>query len=626
MERTKRARQVSAVRMRAAFRRLADPGRALVDPGMWPPKRRVLEVLLSVVPAAMAAGNEALHDGGAIRIAAVALAAVLLVPLRRVLPGTVLLVAVAVSAVWGSLALLIPVASWSAGRRITGVGRATAIFAFTYFLSLVLDFLELPRVSLGLDLLRELSNAAPATLVFGALATVVAIIVPGLSGRYWSQRRTLLDTLREYNAQLLRERAMIAKQARMRERQRIAQDMHDSLGHQLALISVHTGALEVDRELTGRQREAVGVLREASVGAMHELREVVGLLRDGTHAPVDEAPPSPAAADTPTPALEAMGEEDAKAPSRGVAGIERLVAASRSAGTAVELRRTGEVRPLAPTTDHAAYRIAQEGLTNAHKHAPGASIAIELRYEPDSLVVEVANGPMSGSANDGRGVVSGGQGLTGLGERARLVGGMVHVGATADGGFRLAGVLPYAPPEGGATSPSTSPSSGHETATFVDPAGDLRQQIPAGALGEADLVIDGNGLPKELVKAIRTHKRSSGVAIGCGVAALLALLVAGPVVGGFFLASEADRAVIEPKEYRAMKVGQSEAEVRKRLPSGSSFIAGDLDKGAAPVPEGAQCLSLMSSETSSSWETDPVFRFCFKDGKLIEKTSFDVKT
>src|SRR5690606_37019805 len=72
---------------------------------------------------------------------------------------------------------------------------------------------------------------------------------------------------------------------RIRERQRIAQDMHDSLGHQLALIAVHTGALEVDRELTDRQREAVGVLREASVAAMHELRDVVGVLRDGVEAP-----------------------------------------------------------------------------------------------------------------------------------------------------------------------------------------------------------------------------------------------------------------------------------------------------------------------------------------------------
>lgn len=383
MERAQLARQVPAVRVRTGLRRLAEPGRALFGPGMWPPRRIVLEALLSVALATLAGGAEAVRDGGAVRIVAAALAAGLLLPLRRVLPGTVLLVTVAASYPFGGFALLAPVASWSAGRRIEGVGRATATFALAYVLSF------------GLDLSQELPSVSPAVLVIGALMTLAATIVPGLAGRYWSQRRTLLDTLREYNAQLLRERAMIAGQARMRERQRIAQDMHDSLGHQLALISVHTGALEVDRELTGRQREAVGVLREASVGAMHELREVVGLLRDGTHAPEDGAAP-PVVASRPTPAPEAMAEEDAKAPSRGVAGIDHLVEASRSAGTAVELRRSGEVRPLAPTADHAAYRIAQEGLTNAHKHAPGASIAIALRYEPDSLVVESRTAPCPG--------------------------------------------------------------------------------------------------------------------------------------------------------------------------------------------------------------------------------------
>ncbi|MFI1497623.1 sensor histidine kinase [Streptomyces platensis] len=578
---------------------------------MWPTKRMVLEPLLSVVLATLAAGTEALRDGGAVQIVAVALAAGLLSPLRRVLPGTVLLVAIAASFPFGGFALLVPVASWSAGRRIDGVGRATGTFGIAYVLSFCLD------------LARELPRVSPGLLVIGALVTLVATIVPGLAGRYWSQRRTLLDTLREYNAQLLRERAMIAGQARMRERQRIAQDMHDSLGHQLALISVHTGALEVDRELTGRQREAVGVLREASVGAMHELREVVGLLRDGTHAPGDEATSSAAVGGTRAPALEAMGEEEAKAPSRGVAGIERLVEVSRSAGTAVELRRSGEMRPLAPTADHAAYRIAQEGLTNAHKHAPGASITIELRYEPDSLVVEVANGPVPETADDGRSVVSGGQGLTGLRERARLVGGMVHVGSTADGGFRLAGVLPYTAPERGAT----SPSPGDETATFVDSTGDFRQQIAAGSLGEADPVIDWNGSPKELAKAMSTQKRSSGIAIGCGVAALLALLlVAGLLVGGAVLVSEMNKAMIEPKEYAAVKVGQSETAVRKQLPEGSSVLTEGLDKGAPPVPEGAKCLSLNSSELGSSWEKEPVFRFCFKNGKLIEKKSFEVKT
>ncbi|MFI1259555.1 MULTISPECIES: sensor histidine kinase [Streptomyces] len=575
---------------------------------MWPLGRIVGELLLSLVLGTSAAAIEALRHGGAVQIIAVALAAGLLLELRRVLPGTVLLVTIVGAAAFAGLAPLTPVVGWSAGRRIVGVGRATGTFAFAY------------AVSFGLELLQEWPRVTPALLGIGVLVTLVTTVVPGLAGRYWSQRRTLLDTLREYNAQLLRERAMIAGQARMRERQRIAQDMHDSLGHQLALISVHTGALEVDRELTGRQREAVGVLREASVGAMHELREVVGLLRDGAHDAGDGAAPSTPPGNTPAPVLGAMGEEDAKASARGVAGVERLVEVSRSAGTAVELRRSGEVRPLAPTADHAAYRIAQEGLTNAHKHAPGASIAIALRYEPDSLVVEVANGPAPGTADDGRSVVSGGQGLTGLAERARVVGGMVHVGPTADGGFRLAGVLPYTSSDAGAT----GPSPGRATATFVDPISDFRQQISAGSLGEADPVIEWNGRPKELAKAMSRGKRCSGIAIGCGVAALISLLLVTGVVGGIFLMSEMDKAMIEPKEYAAVEVGRPEAEVRKQLPDGATFLAEGLDKGAPPVPEGSKCLSLNSTEFGSIWGKDPVFRFCFKDGTLIEKKSFEV--
>ncbi|MFG2284537.1 sensor histidine kinase [Streptomyces sp. NPDC048595] len=574
---------------------------------MWPPRRIVGEVLLSLTMGLTAAGIEALDSSGTVATVASALAAVLLSPLRRVLPATVLLVTAVASAGLGGLAPLILVAAWSAGRRIAALGRATCTFAVAYVLSL------------GLSAVWELPQFSPGLLIMNALATLVAVIVPGLAGRYWSQRRTLADTLREYHAHLQREREMIAVQARIRERQRIAQDMHDSLGHQLALISVHTGALEVDRELTGRQREAVGVLREASVAAMHELREVVGLLRDGTEAPAPGQGIAPAAAGGPTHALAALGEEEAKAPSRGVAGIDGLVEASRGAGAAVRLRRSGEVRPLAPTADHAAYRLVQEGLTNAHKHAPGASITIELRYEPDSLVVEVTNGPApEGGA---RSVVSGGQGLTGLGERTRLVGGMVHAGPTADGGFRLAGVLPYTSPEG-----APGPAPGGTATTFVDGTGDFRQQLPAGSPGDADPVNDWNGMPKELAKAMSRNRRGNGIAIGCGVAALVALLlVIVAVLGLVVAAGEADKAMIEPKVYDAVTVGQPESEVRKKLPDGASFLTEGLEKGAPPVPKGAKCLSLNSTEFGSSLDKSPVYRFCFRDGKLIEKESFEIK-
>lgn len=578
-----------AVRPRRAFRPTV-PGRALFAPGMWSVGRVVGESLLSLTLALLATGTGFLGDDGALQAIGVGLAAGLLSPLRRVIPASVLLLTAVGVVPFGALGPLFLVVSWSAGRRIDGLGRAVGVFALAYGLTLGLTAASEPYLS-------------PSLLIFSGLFLLVSIIVPGLAGRYWSQRRTLTDTLREYNAQLLRERAMIAGHARIRERQRIAQDMHDSLGHQLALIAVHTGALEVDRELTGQQREAVGVLREASVAAMHELRDVVGVLRDSTAG-------SPQPSDA--------GDEDPGTPSRGVTGIDGLAEASRRAGTAVEVRRSGDVRPLAPTADHAAYRLVQEGLTNAHKHAPGASITIGLRYEPDSLVVEVANGPavepVSGS------VASGCQGLTGLEERARLVGGMVHAGPVADGGFRLAGVLPYTSPGDGFPSPPPDDA----TATFVAPTNDFRAQSSKGSAGESDPVTEWNEFPKELARTMSRTKRGNGIAIGCGVAVLVAvLLVIGVVVGGIFLMREADAAMIEPKQYEAVEVGRSESEVRKQLPSGDSILNSDMGKGAPPEPEGSTCLTLLSTEFGSDLDAEPVFRFCFKDGKLIEKKSFE---
>ncbi|MFE4214755.1 sensor histidine kinase [Streptomyces sp. NPDC056844] len=547
---------------------------------MWPARRVVGETFLSLALALAGVGAGLLDDENAAVAVGIGLLAGLLSLLRRGLPASVLLAAAAGSAPFFGFAPLLLVVAWSAGRRIDGLGRACGVFALAYGLAL------------GLTAAWETHASVPLLAVAG-MFILVAILVPGLAGRYWSQRRTLTDTLHEYNAQLLRERAMIAGQARMLERQRIAQDMHDSLGHQLALIAVHTGALEVERELTDQQREAVGVLREASVAAMHELRDVVGVLRDGA----DTAP----AGGTP------QGGEGPGAPSRGVAGIDDLAETSRKAGTAVEVRRSGEVRPLATTADHAAYRVVQEGLTNAHKHAPGASISIGLRYEPDSLVVEVANGPVAAPS----GVASGGQGLTGLAERARLVGGMVHAGPTADGGFRLAGVLPY-----------TSPGDARKT--FVAPQDDFRAQSPAGPGGEAGPVIEWNGLPKELARAVNRTKRGNGIAIGCGVAALIGVvLVIAVVVGVVLLVREADKAMIEPAQYEAVKIGQSERSVRDALPHGDSFMNTGPGAGAPPEPDGSTCLTLLSSEIGSSLDADPVFRFCFKDGKLIEKKSFE---
>lgn len=560
---------------------------------MWPTGRIVGESLLSLALTLLAVAAGIADDQGTLQAVGIGLAAGLLSLLRRGLPASVLLATGAGSAPFLGFAPLLLVVAWSAGRRIDGLGRACGAFGLAYGLTLALSILSEPHTSWSL-------------LALAAMFLLVAILVPGLAGRYWSQRRTLTDTLHEYNAQLLRERVMLVGQARMLERQRIAQDMHDSLGHQLALIAVHTGALEVDRGLTGQQREAVGVLREASVAAMHELRDVVGVLREGADGGRTGGSP------------QGGGGEGPGAPSRGVAGIDSLAEASRRAGSDVEIRRSGEVRPLAPTADHAAYRVVQEGLTNAHKHAPGAPITIGLRYEPDSLVVEVANGPVGVPV--GGGVASGRQGLTGLEERARLVGGMVHAGPTADGGFRLAGVLPYTSSGDG----FPSPPPGDATPTFVAARNDFRVQNPAGPTGDSDPVIDWNGLPKELAKAVNRTKRGNGIAIGCGVVALVAVvLVIVVVVAGVFLVREADKAMIDPEQYDAVTVGQSEDSVRELLPHGDSFLNTGPGDGAPPVPDGAKCLTLLSSDFGSGWDAEPVFRFCFKDGKLIEKKSFE---
>ncbi|MFI1394438.1 sensor histidine kinase [Streptomyces sp. NPDC020681] len=555
----------------------------LAAPELWSRKRTAAEVVLALVLGLMAAGTEELTGGAGPRLFFVGAAAALLSFLRRRMPTPVLVLTGVLAPLTTGFAPVLMVVGWSAGRRIVGAGRALTAFTVAYALFVT---------SMLVD---TWSEERPLTLVLLAtLYFLAATVVPGLASRYWTQRRTLLHALQERNAQLLRERVMIEGQTRLRERQRIAQDMHDSLGHQLALISVHTGALEVDPELTDRQREAVGVLRSASVTAMHELREVVGILRDGVEAP-------------------APVDESGRA-ARGTAGITGLVAAARAAGNEVELRCTGEARPLAAAADHAAYRIVQESLTNAYKHAPGVPIDVELRYEPDSFVVEIVSGP--GAAPAPGEVVSGGQGLTGLRERARLVGGIVHAGPADDGGFRVAGVLPYGVVE---------------AAPFVAAEDDFRQQSPQATYADGVPVMNWSVTERELAVGAMAmdgqqgRSKGSGVALGCGIAVAAALVLgAVGIFGLFFVVGSIEEGMIDPGEYDMVQVGDAESEVRDRLPSGDTISTTGLGGKGPKEPEGSDCLVLMSSEVGENIETEPVFRFCFKDGKLIEKKSYEV--
>ncbi|MQS15812.1 sensor histidine kinase [Streptomyces kaniharaensis] len=544
-------------------------GKAL--PGPWRPWLVVREALLALVMGGLAVLLEwAGHTGYAVPVG---LGTAVLCLLRRAFPASVLLVTAAATGWAPGPFLLLVLAGGTAGARVRRAGPLVGTFVLSWVLFTVTG------------VLKDVGTASPKLLVGLSLGGFLLMaVLPALWGRYQAQRRELEDALRERNDQLVRERLMVVHQARLRERHRIAQDMHDSLGHQLALISVHSGALEVDRSLTDRQREAVGVLRQAAVAAMRELREVVGVLHDESTA----VPPAPAGA--------------SGAPGRGgVDGIEGLVESSRAAGTLVSLSRDGERRPLAAAVDHAAYRIVQEALTNAHKHAPGAPIGVALRYEPDALVVEVTNPaapePVGVRAGTGQ-VVSGGQGLTGLRERARLVGGMVHAGQTPDQGFRLAAVLPY-----GGT---------------ADGAGDG----VAGLAGVDDWVLEG--LPP-VADGGGARRRSPALGCAVGVVAV-GLTVLGLLVWGLwaFVQATGD-ATVKTSVYDDVRLGRSEADVMRELPSGNGFFTDTFKGSGPPAPAGSHCRYYLSSDVSEKWDRDNVVRFCFKDGVLVDKQHYEAK-
>ncbi|GGW88829.1 two-component sensor histidine kinase [Streptomyces malachitofuscus] len=547
----------------------------------WPPGRIVGEAVLALVLCGTAGLLYTTQSGSAVKGGALALCVAVLSLARRALPATVLMVSSALAgSVAGTFALLI-CASWSAGSRIKRPWHALAAYAAGLGLYFALTVATAADDGLGLSLLL--------TAVLSATPFLVLAVVPGLASRYRAQRHALLDALRRHNAQLVREQAMVARQARLLERQRIAQDMHDSLGHQLALIAVHAGALEVDPDLSDRQREGVGILREASRTAMRELREAVGILRDDGGA------------------SEPDREDTAPSAARSAASVDRLVESSRAAGATVELRRSGTRRPLAPAADHAVYRIAQEGLTNAHKHAPGAPITVALRYEPDSLVVEVANGPVPAGAPAGPPAISGGQGLAGLAERARLVGGMVHTGPTPDGGFRLAGVLPYG---------SGETVARPDGATSVAADDDFRGQNGEDPAGDGGAVTEFRSDPQKEFAAIMSSKKN--VALGCALTAVVLVVGVGALLvwGVSKLLDEVESGVIPASVYESAEVGDAEADLRKKFPDGDSLLTDGVEEDGPPLPEDAVCEHFVDDED------DIVYRFCFRDGKLSSKESY----
>jgi signal transduction histidine kinase len=230
-------------------------------------------------------------------------------------------------------------------------------------------------------------------------------------GLFVRARRQLLRSLREQA-----DRA--ADEARAAERRRIAREMHDVLAHRLSLLSVHAGALEFRRDASAEEvAEAAGVIGQSARAALEELRGVIGVLREDGGGSLTE-PPQPTIAD-----------------------LAALVEESRAAGMRITERiELGDAAPSA-AAGRTAYRIAQEGLTNARKHAPGAAVTLTVEAPDGDLRVEIRSLAPVAVASEPP-LPGAGTGLIGLAERVTLAGGELEHGVDSTGAFVLRARLP----------------------------------------------------------------------------------------------------------------------------------------------------------------------------------------
>lgn len=250
--------------------------------------------------------------------------------------------------------------------------------------------------------LAEVDRTMTAVFFVYGLATAAA---PVLFGQLLQAQRDLARRLAEIEEAREHERTLHAQAVLARERAQLAREMHDVVSHQVSLIAVRAGALQVaTRDVDAK--EAAHTIRSLSVTTLDELRTMVTLLR-ASGGDATELTPQPTLAD-----------------------LRKLV---ESSGTHVQL--TGELPPTVSTpTQRALYRTVQEALTNVRKHAPGATASVELWQDGDGIGVTVTNTP---STRPSLSLPGSQQGLVGLRERADILHGTLDAGPTTEGGYRV---------------------------------------------------------------------------------------------------------------------------------------------------------------------------------------------
>jgi signal transduction histidine kinase len=343
-----------------------------------------------------------------------------------------------------------PLPAW-AGTAVGVIVTSVVIPPSVLFSS---GYLPVVVLIFGLCLYAVTVRCRPRIVIAAAAVTVAgaAFLDPGstVAAVFLAAVPLLLGTVvRVWRSGELRlaeqERRHSGERALLEERQRIARELHDVVAHHMSVIAIQAEAApyktaDPPRELV----ESFGEIRASALAGLGELRRVLGVLR---------------------------ADGQSTAPQPGLAGLDALFDSARSGGVSVTATVSGDPVALPDGVDLSAYRIVQEALSNAMRHAPGSHVRVHVAYGPDSVALEVSNGagprpaaaatrkvPVAVTSSGGTAgengtagtpeqsgedrAARGGHGIIGMRERAAMLGGSLDAGPTDDGGFRVTAVLP----------------------------------------------------------------------------------------------------------------------------------------------------------------------------------------
>ncbi|MEU5289043.1 histidine kinase [Streptomyces sp. NPDC020755] len=428
-------------------------------------------------------------------------------------------------------------------------------------------------------------RAQPVWWFYALTVLPAALLLPWLGGRHWRGRRQIVREGWRLARGLEERQHLVAERARLTERAGIAADMHDSLGHVLSLVALRAGALELSPDLTDRDRADLADLRGTVADAVEQLRETVAILQDppgrdaGAGLPVNDT-------------------------------VEDLLSRAAASGVPVRWERRGASPSLSSPVERGMYRVVQEAVTNATKHAPDCPISVRIIHESDRTRVSVMNAvpPAHTSVGPANGT---GRGLIGLHERVSVLGGSLRTGPD-ERGFNVTAVLPH---QATARTAIPAPGPGTVPGTPVEPR---RPTLPSETAFQPgpDTAAPGTVLPesaKRLASVRSDARRRSAVAfVAPAVAAVFF------VPSAAYLAWQLTASVLPPSHFDELSVGRPRAELAPLLPARVYPYPSDLARSVSRPP-GARCEFYRSGR--DLFDEVDLYRLCWSGNTLLTKNT-----